>query len=123
MLALERDNLLAALAALGRLGYQPRAPVPLEHFADEETRTSWTRDKGMKVFSLWSDAFPGTEVDLFAEEPIPFDELDARGKQAPLASTTVTIASIPDLIQMKRAAGRPQDLADIAALEAIAKEA
>lgn len=123
VLALQRDNVLAALAALQRLGYRPRAPVALEQFADPEVRARWTRDKDMKVFSLWSDAFPGTDVDLFAQEPIPFVELVGRAKQAPLAKTVVAIASIPDLIRMKRDAGRPQDLADIAALEAIAKEA
>lgn len=123
VLALQRDNVLAALAALQRLGYRPRAPVALEQFADQEVRARWTRDKDMKVFSLWSDAFPGTDVDLFAQEPIPFVELVGRAKPAPLAKTVVAIASIPDLIRMKRDAGRPQDLADIAALEAIAKEA
>jgi hypothetical protein len=122
-LALDRENVLAALAVLRRLGYQPRAPVALEQFADPEVRSGWVRDKDMKVFALWSDAFPGTDVDLFAAEPVPFGELRARAKQAALATTAVTIASIPDLIEMKRTAGRPQDLADVAALEAIAQEA
>lgn len=69
-----------------------------------------------------SDAFPGTDVDLFAQELVPFGELMARARPAPLAPLVVPIASIPDLVRMKRDAGRPQDFADIAALEAIAKE-
>jgi hypothetical protein len=34
----------------------------------------------------------------------------------------VAVASIPDLVEMKQRAGRPQDLEDVRHLEAIARE-
>ena len=72
VLALDRQNLRAGLAALEGLGYRPRAPVSLEHFLDPETRRGWAEEKGMTVFSLWSPELPATEIDLFASEPFPF---------------------------------------------------
>ena len=42
-----------------------RAPETIEQFADATLRKSWIDDKGMTVFSLWSPAMPGTEVDVF----------------------------------------------------------
>jgi hypothetical protein len=59
------------------------------------------------------------EVDLFVEHPIPFEALWGRAEIITLESTAVRIASIEDLVAMKRIAGRPQDLIDIEALEAI----
>ncbi|MGH9318035.1 MAG: nucleotidyl transferase AbiEii/AbiGii toxin family protein [Thermoanaerobaculia bacterium] len=119
VLALDATNVLAALSALKTLGFQPRAPVQADQFADPAVRASWIREKGLVVFSLWSPSYPGTDVDIFAEEPIPFAELSARAKTADLPDLSVPIASIPHLIAMKRTAGRPMDLADIAALERI----
>ncbi len=120
VIALDRDNVLAALSALKRLGFQPRSPVPADQFADPEVRATWIREKGLTVFSLWGPDYPGTDVDLFAEEPIPFEDLSGRAQIADLSGRPTPIASIPDLIAMKRKAGRPTDLEDIAALEEIA---
>ncbi len=117
--ALDRANVLAALAALKALGFRPRPPVAAEDFADPVIRAAWIREKNMTVFSLWSDSFPGTDVDLFAEQPIPFEDLEARAQRLAVPPLTVPVASIRDLIAMKRKAGRPVDAADIAALEKI----
>jgi len=45
-----------------------------------------------------------------------FDELRKAALVVPLAGVDVAIASLDDLIRMKRASGRPGDLEDIAAL-------
>jgi len=114
------DNVRRALAALGRLGFRPRAPVQPEEFADPAARAGWADEKGMTVFSLWSARVPGIEVDLFVREPFDFEQAFGRAVRVALDTTSATVASLEDLLAMKRAAGRPLDLADVAALEAIA---
>jgi hypothetical protein len=108
-----------ALDTLTGLGFRPRAPIEPLAFADPATRLQWIREKGMRVFSMWDPANPMREVDLFVEHLIDFDELWNRSEIINLSHTAVRIASIPDLIRLKRLAGRPQDLADIEALEII----
>jgi hypothetical protein len=49
---LEGANTRRALKALGEAGFRPRAPVPLEVFADPEIRRSWIEHKNLEVFSL-----------------------------------------------------------------------
>lgn len=73
----------------------------------------------MRVFSLWDPANPMLEVDLFAEHPIDSEELWNRAEIFKLTEAVVRVASIRDLIRLKQLAGRPQDLADIEALELI----
>jgi hypothetical protein len=79
------------------------------------------RDRGfhrrpLKVFSLWHPRLPGLEVDIFVEEPFPFDEAYRRAMSVQVGSSPVTVAAIDDLIAMKRTAGRAQDAADIEVL-------
>jgi hypothetical protein len=109
----------AAVAALEGLGLRPRAPVDATGFADPEVRQRWVTEKGMTVFSMWDPHDPTRAVDLFVDEPIAFEELWERAVLVPLESLSVRIASIPDLIDLKRGADRPLDRADIAALESI----
>jgi predicted nucleotidyltransferase len=48
-----------------------------------------------------------------------YEALRARAHRVRLGRTAVLVASLDDLIAMKRAAGRPQDLIDLEALNAI----
>lgn len=108
-----------AVETLVALGFRPRAPVDPRTFADPAVRRQWASEKGMRVFTLSDPANPMREVDLFVEHPMDFEDLWRGSEVIELSGTVVRIASIPHLIRLKRLAGRPQDLADIEALEII----
>ena len=119
VIALDPPNVTAAMEALSSLGYRPRAPVAALEFADPAKRREWIHEKGLIVLGLWSPKHPATEVDVFVEEPFGIDEALARATRAQLGASTITVASIPDLIELKRKAGRPKDLDDIEKLQEI----
>lgn len=108
------DNIGRAFAALRTLGYRPTVPITAEQFADSALRESWIRDKGMQVLQFWSDRHIETPVNVFVSEPFPFEEEYPKALVKPLHGTiTVRFVTIPTLIRMKEAAGRPQDRIDI----------
>lgn len=112
----DQPNVEKAVETLDGLGFQSRAPVPLRAFADPGERQRWASEKNMQVFSLWHSNMPGFEVDLFVSSPLPFDDLFRRAVLAAIGGSNVPVASIDDLIAMKRAVGRPRDQEDIEAL-------
>ena len=119
VLDLEPSVARRALEALVGLGLKSRAPVDPLAFADLRQREIWLAEKGMQVFTLFSPANPLLILDLFVRDPIPFEQLWARAETLDLGGIPVRVASLDDLITMKRAVGRPQDLMDIEALEAL----
>lgn len=115
----DSESLGRAVRALTDLGYTPRAPVPFTDFQSAEKRRGWVQDKGLTVFSLFSRQHPATELDLFVEPPFDFDRAYADSSRMEVApGVAATFVGRADLIEMKRRAGRPQDLEDIAGLEA-----
>ena len=116
---LDEGQALRAIEVLVRSGLQPRVPVNPRDFANRSVRESWIRDRGMQVFSMLDPSNPMRVVDLFVDHPVPFEDLWSRSQVFELRDTTVRVASIPDLIHLKRLAGRPQDQADVEQLEAI----
>ena len=106
--------------ALASLGYRPLVPVTPEGLADSEQRARWIREKGMMVLNFRSEAHRETPVDLFAVEPFDFDEEYARALVEDIApGVPIRIVCLSTLLRLKREAGRPQDLADIAELRLI----
>jgi predicted nucleotidyltransferase len=109
-----------AIAAMSSLGYRPRAPVEFADFADAAKRAQWVREKGLTVFSVFSPQHPATEIDLFVEAPFDFERVYARARRFEVApGIEASFVGLADLIEMKRRAGRPQDLQDVDGLESL----
>ncbi|WP_147653256.1 hypothetical protein [Vulcaniibacterium gelatinicum] len=114
VIALDANNIVAAFAALAKIGYQPAVPISAQQFASAEQRRHWYEDKGMRVLNFFSNFHPETSVDVFVYEPFDFRqeyEASMQGEIAP--GLPARFVSIPTLIRMKEVAGRPRDLDDI----------
>ena len=110
------------IQALVSRGFRPQVPVLPEEFANPMVREVWFREKNMRAFSLVDPTNPMRVVDLLLKPEVPFEELLARSQEVMLNKTKIRIASIDDLIALKRHAGRPQDLTDIEQLETIRRQ-
>lgn len=106
----------AAIDALLSLGLLPRIPVNAHDFANPEVRSGWVEQRNLQVLSFYDPADLLREVDVFAAYPLPWEELVRDAETVRVGGLAVPVASIPHLIRMKQAAGRPQDLSDVAAL-------
>lgn len=121
MIDLEPTEATKTVQALLDHGLRARLPVDPLQLADPAVRRSWIDEKGMRVFTFVDPTNPLLLVDCFADNPLPFSDVHARSESVRLQTTSVRVAAIADLIGLKRLAGRPQDLQDIAALEEIAR--
>lgn len=114
-IGLAPDNARRGMQALSAIGLRPRLPVAAEDFADPGKRAEWGQ-RNMLVFPLWDPDNPLRSVDVFIDEPVAFDRLLREAVRKDLDGTTVPVASIDHLIEMKENAGRPRDLEDIGKL-------
>jgi hypothetical protein len=119
---LDEGNLLNFTAAMTELGYKPKVPVRAEDLAKKESRRQWQAEKGMRVFSFFHPDKPMQLVDVFIDEPIPYSDAGRGKKIFEAADIRIPVVSIEHLKALKRISSRPQDLADIEALEAIEDE-
>lgn len=108
-----------AVRVLTQLGLRPRLPLDPRDLGDPDVRRGWIEERHLRVVSFHDPDDPLREVDVFADPPVPYPDLRARADLVRLGELTVPVAAIDDLIVMKRLAGRPQDLADVAALQDI----
>lgn len=120
VIELQEPNVIAALGALSSIGYHMSIPASPEEFAHAETRERWRAEKNMIVLKLWSDSHGRTPIDVFVYEPFHFPQEFEKARKLKLASgLEVPVVSFETLLEMKREAGRPQDLIDIEELTRI----
>lgn len=118
---LSTENLRKFITAIKELGYKPKPPVNAEDFIDPLNRTAWEKEKGMEVFSFYHPKMPMNLIDVFVNEPIGFNEIESEIVMFKARDIEIPVISKKHLKALKKKANRPQDIADIEALEEIAQ--
>ena len=114
VVSLAPQNIIMALKTLEAIGYHMSIPVSMEEFADAGNRDAWRREKNMIVLKMWSDAHRRTPIDIFIYEPFVFSDEYVKAEWFDISeSLRMPVVRLEALIEMKRHAGRLQDLADI----------
>jgi hypothetical protein len=121
MVSLKTADVKRLVRAIKAIGFKPRLPVPLDDLADPEKRRIWTEEKNMLVFSVVNPALEYEQVDILIVDDINFSQAYRRREDIKAGDMVLSLISIPDLIRMKKKAGRRTDKIDIEALEAIAR--
>jgi hypothetical protein len=119
VLAMNDDNLVRFIAVAKRYGLVPSIPVPIDSLRNASQIDQWHREKGMLAFALREPQIGGSVVDVLVRPEVPFDILMTNAVAGELFARQVWIASIDDLLTMKRIANRPKDQLDVVALEKI----
>lgn len=119
VLAMDDGNLSRFIEIAKRFGLKPSMPVPIDSLRDAGQIEQWYREKGMLEFALREPQTGGGVVDVLVRPEVPFEQLMENAVAGQLLGRQVWIASIDDLLTMKRIADRPKDRLDIEALEKI----
>jgi hypothetical protein len=110
VLTWNRDNLEKAVNALQSLGLKSHLPIDVETVFSQ--RDALIRDKNLIAWNFYNPENLAEQVDLI----IDFDMTGCAVKNIDVGQTVIPVLNRNDLINMKKKSGRPQDLADIAAL-------
>lgn len=119
VLAMNDENLVRFIAVAKQLGLIPSIPVPIDALRNAAQIEQWYKEKGMLAFALREPQIGGGVVDVLVRPEVPFEQLLKNAVEGKLFGQAIWIASIDDLLIMKRVANRPKDQLDIAALEKI----
>jgi hypothetical protein len=117
LIALDTDNIAKLEACSQYLGLRPSVPVKLADLADENKRENLFVEKHLIALSLIGTKPETPTVDIVVHHPLDFKNAYQNKIERDVSGTPVMLASIEDMITLKKAAGRAQDLADIAHLE------
>ena len=112
VLAMNDGNLSRFIAVAQGYGLVPVIPVPMDSLRNARLIDQWQREKGMLAFALREPRIGGSVVDVLVRSDVPYDRLMANAVAGELFGRKVWIASIDDLLVMKRIANRPKDQLD-----------
>ncbi len=122
VIAMDDENVDAFISAASCLELSPIMPIPLADLKDKDKRESWFKDKNMIVFALRSPDPSAPTIDVLVAPIIDLDTALDRAKRINIEGITIRLASIEDMIELKKEAGRLQDISDIEILEKLREE-
>ena len=116
---MSRENLERLLAALGKLGLEPRVPVPAESLLDP-VKVEWMRrEKKALVFTFIDPENLYRQLDVFLAREFAYESLIENTDRIAIDGERIAVLNKVELIRLKRRVDPPRDkdLMDIRALE------
>ncbi len=116
--SLDEESWRHMIESLWSIGARPRIPEGFDRICDVQLVRQWRSEKGMLALNFrTSDA--SAEVDLLVSESDRFEELYQRAVAIRVDGRDFRVVCLDDLIAMKEAVARPQDLLDVEELKQI----
>lgn len=109
----DATSLLGCEEAMRSLGLVCRLPLRLETLADLALRRQYEEDRNLRAVTFTDPSDPLREVDVIVAPSRDPDGVAARAISISAGDFAVRVATIDDLITLKRLAGRKQDDADV----------
>jgi hypothetical protein len=121
LISLEKDNVARFIEAMKKLGFKPRLNEDPEGLADPKRRALWAK-RNMKAFSFIHKKDDYKIIDVLIETVVPFEDAYGRRKKIKADGINIDVLSLKDLISLKKASAREQDMNDIRMLEGLLKD-
>ena len=114
VLVISEENFRATEKAMDSIGLRSRLPVTAADVF--RFREEYINNRNMVAWSFVNPKNPVELVDII----VTHDLKTMKIKKIPSGKHALPVLAIPDLIRMKKASGRPQDVEDVKALEKLA---
>lgn len=109
----EEGNINNFLTAMKVHSYTGLLPFSLQVLVDSNSRQKMISENNLIAYSFFNSRNNVLSLDVLVNSPLPFDVMWERKETRTIGQTQVYIVSIEDLIFMKNASGRTQDIQDI----------
>ena len=117
LIALNKKNVVKMNRILSDLGYVPRVPVNPNDLGDMTIREKWIHEKNMKAFSFYHKKENSRVIDIVILSPVDYETASKHEMIKKAGPIDLHVISLNDLILMKEASGRKQDISDILLLQ------
>jgi hypothetical protein len=117
IISTDRENVEKLCNLLKELGYTPRLPENPLGIAQEAVRKEWIEKRNLKAFSFYHQKDNYKVIDIVLDSPLDFEKAFEQKTCIAVRDITIYTVSINGLMQMKQAAGRPQDTSDVQMLK------
>ncbi|MBI4723356.1 MAG: hypothetical protein HY769_10265 [Candidatus Stahlbacteria bacterium] len=117
IISIDKENILKIISLLKNLGYVPRLPVDSNDLVDSAKVRDWIETKNLKAFSFYHPKATYKVVDIILVHPLEFEEVFLNKTVKRVKDIEIYLASIDDIIEMKKFSARPQDFSDIEMLK------
>ncbi|MDG6027790.1 MAG: hypothetical protein E3K40_14025 [Candidatus Brocadia sp.] len=121
VIAMSKENILKITSLLTELGFIPRLPVNPDDLANPDKVKNWIENKNLKAFSFCHTKDNYKVIDIVLVHPLDFEESFINRTVKKAKDIDIYLASVADIIKMKKASGRSQDFSDIEMLEKVRK--